>query len=232
MRKILAELFHRFGGRRRCPKRFISKSSAPLSAPYATFCGALYGERKTWMNNSDLKKLLIRQHSPEDQTPYPRHFNLLNLTHYLFMKTNLPISPARFKKYMDSLRSIRQKCFALWLESMRSGCAVVNLPHRVKTYAGRVVEAMAAGVPVISWEIPDRPKNKALFENGREILLFSKDNPDELIQNVNKIITSAEFAGSLAKNAQEKILRYHTVEKRVEQILKWILYQETPQYHD
>src|SRR3989338_1959695 len=30
-----------------------------------------------------------------------------------------------------------------------------------------------------SWEIPDRPRNKALFENGREILLFSKDKRSE-----------------------------------------------------
>ncbi len=214
------------------PQRFIADSFRSSPSQQAIFCGAIYGERKAWFKNPELQDILVKQRSSEDQTSYPRQFNTLNFKHYLFMKTPLPFSLTQFTKYMDSLRVIRRKCFALWLESMGKGCAVVNLPHLVKTYAGRVVEAMAAGVPVISWEIPDRPRNKALFTDGTEILLFSKNNPVQLIDDIKKIIADPPFAESLARNAHKKILERHTIEKRVEQILKWIYKGEYPQHYD
>jgi glycosyltransferase involved in cell wall biosynthesis len=213
------------------PKRFISESTALSKAQQAIFSGAVYGERKAWINNSEVKKFLVRQPSSEKNTSCPGQFNRLNLAHYLLMKTPLPITEKQFTKYMESLRLIRRSCFELWLASLHSGCAVVNLPHLVKTYAGRVVEAMAAGVPVISWKIPDRPKNTALFQQGRDILLFSKDDPGQLTAHIKKLINDPAMGQEMVKNAREKVLRYHTIEKRVEQILQWTIHGQEPEYY-
>lgn len=214
------------------PQNFICKSMSAASKDRAIFCGAVYGERKKWLTNPNLKNLLMHCPSDEFKTFLPWEYNFLNLCYVPYMKFNLKISNLSFQNYLITLRRIRRQCFQLWLNNLKKGCAVVNLPHLVKTYAGRVVEAMACGIPTISWEIPDRPRNKGLFENGQDILLFSKDKPDQLIKAICRIKNSPDFGMRLANNAIDKILKYHTIEKRVDQILRWIKFNESPKYYD
>jgi glycosyltransferase involved in cell wall biosynthesis len=130
------------------------------------------------------------------------------------------------------LRIIRRQAFAQWISGLQAGCAVVNLPHFVKTYAGRVVEGMAAGRPVISWEIPDRPRNTALFEANREILLFSRDVPTQLAEHIRHIRREPGFAQQLVERARRKLRRFHTLEKRVQHILRWLEAGDEPDYDD
>lgn len=212
------------------PKRFICPAPATNRGGCAIFSGALYGERANWMKHPDLKKLLVRQHSSEHLTPYPLCFDIIHAAIFVFLKSRLPGYQTFFPKYMDLLFSIRGACFALWLKSLQKGCAVVNLPHLVKTYAGRVVEGMAAGQPVISWEIPDRPRNKALFEDGVEILLFNKDDPGQLVEQIQRLRSDHALSRKITTNALKKLERFHTIEKRIEQILDWIEKGDVPHY--
>jgi glycosyltransferase involved in cell wall biosynthesis len=98
----------------------------------------------------------------------------------------------------------------------------------VRAYPGRVIEGMASGRPVISWEIPNRPKNRALFKEGEEIFIFSE--PYQLAAQIRKIIEDPEFAEKISSNARLNLLRYHTIEKRVGQILAWIETGVEPPY--
>lgn len=212
------------------PGRNIYEQFNGITNSSAIFVGAIYGERAAWFEYPGLKGLLALALSPEHSTEYPELFDKLNMTYSTILKSGLHVNEAILTTYITLLRRIRQDIFALYMDCLRSGCAVVNLPHFVKTYAGRVVEGMAAGRPVISWDIPDRPRNKMLFESGREILLFPKADPSVLAFHIRRIQSDPAFAMRLVKNAREKIIKFHTVEKRVQQILKWVETGKEPDY--
>ena len=153
------------------------------------------------------------------------HLPLLAPLHFL-----VPVRHANLCTYLVRLRYVRERCFANWLKALQTGRAIVNLPHLVKTYAGRVVEGMAAGRPVLSWEIPERPRNKALFEDGKEILLFPNNNPHYLADQLERILRDHDLSQRLVANARKKLRRFHTAEIRVRQILDWVTGGRVPQY--
>ena len=169
------------------PERFIFEKSEAIPTGHAIFCGAIYGNRAACFEHPDLKGLLSLKISPENSTEYPKLFDKLNKTYSCLLKSGLSVTEETLSTYLSLLRSIRQDAFRLYLEGYRCGSAVVNLPHFVKSYAGRVVEGMAAGRPVVSWEIPDRPRNKMLFEDGMEILLYPKDDASVLASHIRRI---------------------------------------------
>jgi glycosyltransferase involved in cell wall biosynthesis len=132
--------------------------------------------------------------------------------------------------YLAALRRFRCRCFTRWLELMQAGSAVVHLPSFFKAYSGRVFEGMAAGRPVISWDIPNRPLNRALFRDGEEILLFDPNSPNHLASQIRRISSDPALAVRIAENARMKLERSHTVETRVRQLLRWIASGEQPGY--
>lgn len=205
------------------PERFICEKPLPVSSNSAVFYGALYGARRSWLEHPSLQGLLVRpEASPEQRTELPRLFDELHAAINQLLHSGEANPERYFSDYMLSLRRIRSECFALWLTGLQSGCAVVNLPQAGKAYASRVLEGMAAGRPVISWEIPERPRTKALFEDGKEILLYSKDNPEQLASHILRILREPDFAEYIVNNANRKIRRFHTCESQVGQILSWI----------
>ncbi|MDI6761905.1 MAG: glycosyltransferase [Thermodesulfobacteriota bacterium] len=212
------------------PERFICEQNRRPPNNHAIFCGALYGERAVWLERPDLRGLFVYLAPPEDATDYPKQFDELNRAASAHLNDGLPVNESFLSAYLDSLRRIRREVFALWLEGLQTGCAVVNLPHYVKSYAGRVFEAMAAGRPVISWEVPNRPRNKALFDDGREILLFNKKDPSQLASHIQRLQNEPDFSRVIAENASRKLRRFHTIENRIRQVLDWIETGKEPDY--
>jgi len=203
------------------PEKFLA-SSAVVSNGEAIFCGASYGDRDKWLKHFDLQALLVSKVSGEHSTEYPALFDRVNREVMNFLQHYRIADEAVLLDHLNVLRSIRRACFKLWLKGLQTGCAVVNLPHLFKGYAGRVVEAMAAGRPVISWEIPDRPRNRSLFENGKEILLFDESKPEELANHTRRVQNDTDFARHVAENALQKVRVFHTIEERIQQVLGWI----------
>lgn len=203
------------------PRRFVCGEPSLPEFDCATFFGALYGERKEWLKMGILKDILVRTGSGIDTSRYPHLFDEIQAIIVFLLKRGIHHTQLR-DDYLAILRRIRREIFALILDDYRTGCAVVNLPHFVQAYSGRVGEAMAAGRPVITWEIPDRPRTKALFEEGKEILIFPKNEPEELASHIRSIQSDPEFGHSIAVHARDKILRCFTTEKLVERILEWI----------
>ena len=212
------------------PKRYVHDITSPPRINCATFFGAIYGDRSKWLELDSLKNILIRMVSPVASSSYPAIFDEINFSVTYALKKGMGNSRL-LEDYLAVLRYIRQEIFKLFIDDFRIGCAVVNLPHFVQTYPGRVAEAMAAGRPVISWEIPDRPRTKSLYEDGKEILLFPKDNPDILSAHIRQIQNNPEFGKWIADNARRKLLCFHTVEKRVKQILHWLETGKEISYH-
>jgi hypothetical protein len=204
------------------PRRFLtSQVETPPRQP-AVFPGTPYGKRQQFLEHPTLRGLLVSLSPPEQETIYPLLFDALQAAATNFVSSERQATDVSLSEYMNQLRRIRQETFALWLDGLRTASAVVNLPHMVKAYAGRVHEAIAAGRPVVSWEIPDRPRNRALWEDGREILLFDGDSPESLAERLQYLNSAPQLATQLAQNALAKFTRVHTSEHRVRQILEWI----------
>ena len=126
-----------------------------------------------------------------------------------------------YRAHLFLLRRLRRRLFRRWMEALDGDPVVVNLPHSVGTYPGRVVEAMAAGRPVVAWDVPGRPRNRALFEDGAEILLFSGTEGKALASALSRLRRDPARATAIATNGCRKVRRAHTIERRVRQILAW-----------
>ena len=213
------------------PGRFCIPRARKPTYPVAGFCGSPYGKRARWLRHPALRDVLKYLPSPEVGTIFPLLFDSCYRTAQIWsILEPAPIRALGNAALLHSLRRIRRQCYGLWMNGMRSVQAVVNLPHLVKAYPGRIVEAMGVGRPVISWAIPDRPRTRQLFEDGKEIMLYSGREYGELATCIHRVLADQMLAERLVGNARRKVLAYHTMEKRVEQILAWIEAGKQPSY--
>ena len=205
----------------------IPEQVPPPTYNQAFFSGSVYRGRQAWLEHPLLQPSLRRMSSPDEGTWYPKVFDFLHSRYtrrLMRSRRGLPF----YSAYLKTVRDIRKRSYLRWLQGLQSGMAVVNLPHFVKSYTPRVIEGMAAGRPVLSWEIPNRPRNKAMFDNGQEILLFN--TPEELADHLQRLQSDAHFAQTITENARHCIRQFHTTEKRVQQILNWTESGKTPVY--
>jgi hypothetical protein len=214
------------------PAQFLQPpAAAPAGNGLAVFYGALYGDRAHWFAHPQLKDLLqTPQPSLEHATAYPRHFDELMQAGILHLEQGENPTRETLNEYLVILRHIRQEIFRLWLQSLQSGCAVVNLPSFFNGYPGRVFEAMAAGRPVITPRLLDRPRTASLFTEGEEILLFDSANPEDLAACIRRVQAHPQWAQELAERALHKVRTKHTLEHRVQEILTWTIDDVAPQY--
>jgi glycosyltransferase involved in cell wall biosynthesis len=137
---------------------------------------------------------------------------------------------AALSDYAQMLQKVRELEFAEWMADLSQWPAIVNLPSLAKFYGGRVFEGIAAGRPMISWDVPDHPRNRALFEDGKDMLLFPPDDPGALARHIDRVLRDREFAESLVQNARQKLMRHHTAERRLHHTLRWLETGAQPDY--
>ena len=213
------------------PERCVAKLTRLPEANFATFAGAIYSqERMDFLQAPALKELLQRPVLPERATSLPEEFDRLHQRIVGLLRQNRKCEYELLIEYVNSLRAIRRRLFDSWLDGLRLGFASVNLPSVFKSYAGRVVESMAAGTAVVSWSEPQRLRNLALFTPGEEILLFDRQHPKELETHLQLLKNDPSMAQKMAEKARKKILAGHTAEIRARQILHWIRTGTEPDY--
>lgn len=212
------------------PRRFIAGTSNEPRHNRAVFHGNVYGDRSRWIEHPLLRDRLTFVKSPDDYTPNQRKFD--ELQSIAGERTrHLPLVTAEdLERYVRALRNVREAEFRDWLAGLAEWAGIVNLPGLTRCFGGRVYEAMAAGRPVISWRIPDRPRVNALFEDEREILLFAHDDPGALAQQIDRILTDRQFAKTIGAQGQRKLLAFHTAERRMKDILQWLDTGKEPDY--
>lgn len=214
------------------PSRVINQSPPPVSQSYALFSGVLYGERERWLQEPELSGLLLQQRPLELDAGLPELFDGTNSQVVAALSNSNSFSAELLDQHNSMLRAIRRQSFDLWLQGLTHGSSVVNLPSFFHGYAGRVYEGMAVGRPVITWEIPDRPMTRSLFEDGREILMYSKDDPSQLASHIRRVVSEPEYAEEIAHNALRVVKCNHTIELRVRQIMTWLDCGEMPSYRN
>ena len=212
------------------PGRFVvSRPTGPGSGP-AVFRGSLYGDRIALACDPSLGGAFTVARPSEDGTLYPRLFDRLQMWATVWSRRSWPGARTACRAHLFLLRRLRRGIFRRWTSALRRDPVVVNLPHSVGTYPGRVVEAMAAGRPVVAWDVPGRPRNRALFEDGAEILLFEGTEPAALATALHRLRRDPALAAAIATNGWQKVRRHHTIERRVEQILAWTDGGEAPRF--
>ena len=210
------------------PRRFVApRPAVPRTGP-AVFRGSLYGDRIALARDESLRDVFTVAGPLEDGTVYPRLFDRLQMSATAWARGRGPHPRMAAAAHVFLLRRLRRRVFRRWMQALQRDPVVVNLPHSVGTYPGRVVEAMAAGRPVVAWDVPGRPRNRALFEDGAEILLFSGTEPAGLASALRRLQGDPARAADLATHGWLKVRRAHTIERRVEQILAWTDTGEAP----
>ena len=214
------------------PEAWIRPQRDKPSSDQAIFGGACYTWRQRILDYPPLSPLLKKMPSPEADTQYPVLFDTINRHAISALNSGTAADETMLTAYLSVLRGIRRECFSLWLNNLSSGSAIVNLPGYIRSYPGRVIEGMATGRPVISAEVPDRPRTRALFRDGEDILLFPQERPDMLERHIVSLRSDPGFAEKLADTARKTLWRFHTMEKRVAQILAWIGTGAEPCYQE
>lgn len=204
------------------PDYAVSRIISLPPAVLPVFRGTPYGERAKWLRMPQIKGLLDHQLASDNDTDFPEIFDQLHC--YLYpqaIKSDNELKTL-YDLYLNIIRGVRRQSFDIYLNDLRKGGSVVNLPSYGKVFTGRVYEGMAAGRPVITGEYDNRPRMNALFENNRDILLYPPDNPEVLAQQIRKVLDDPDLGRCIATNAMQKMINFHTTERRVQQILKWI----------
>jgi len=214
------------------PQRCIVNEVPPQAMNGAIFPGSVYPWRQQWFDNPQLEGLFQHLSGPEKGTQLPELFDSVNRIAAAELNLGAKIPDEGLTAYLNAVRHIRRECNRLWIEALQTGCAVVNFPSVVKAHTGRVLESMAAGRPVVTWQIPERPRTAALFSDGKEILLYPADQPDVLVEHIKRLKMEPQWAAEIAQNALTKIRRHHTMEHRVRQILDWLETGQEPSYSD
>ena len=208
----------------------------------AAFMGTPYNkERQQLIDTLEKTQIAHRPVLAEDSTNLPEEYDKIHETfltylvkyqsggltlHWSDPEQNIRLI---LKEYLRAVRRTRRKLYGKWMESIKAASASINLPSIFKGYAGRVPESMAAGRPVVSWK-PQSKRSQALFTPGEEILWFERDQPEQLIHQLEWLKNNPEQAKEIAERAKGKILKYHTAEVRMRQALDWIESGTEPDY--
>lgn len=221
------------------PEDFI-REDAPPTSDIAAFIGAAYFTgpaydfpkagnllRNRFLNDPRLDGLMNRPHFqlPERSSDALARFEALHRETRQSLLAGT-IGAADLEAFSNELHHIRAELFALFLEGLRLGMACVNLPTLVKAFSGRVIEAMAASVPSVSWLPPDRPECARLFENGSEVLLF--DSVEKLAGEITMMRENPKVRHQLVHRARAGLRQRHTSRIRCQQYGRWIDAAETP----
>jgi glycosyltransferase involved in cell wall biosynthesis len=212
------------------PRRFF-RTGAPDTARPAVFIGSAYQRRAKYLQNERLRGLLEFRASAEHATELPAMFDHFNgeVRHALLGND---YRQADYEHFVDTMWKLRAKLFDVYLESLSGSLATINLPSFFKSYAGRVIESMAVGQPVVTWRTANRAQTARLFDEGEEILFFDGDDPDRLADSLERLRDERGLAARIGVRALANATRHHTSEHRVAQVLEWIRTGIVPRHWD
>jgi GT2 family glycosyltransferase/SAM-dependent methyltransferase/tetratricopeptide (TPR) repeat protein len=212
------------------PSRSITMPTTLPSQRRGVFHGTPYGPRRRWLSDSSLRDVMAFESPVDPPTYYQTLFDRLQEAAAQFVRRGQQVTEVKLQEYVTALQDIRAGEFAEWMADLSQWAAIVNLPSLAKFYGGRVFEGMAVGRPVVSWDVPNRPKTRALFKEGHEIVLFDRDDPQSLARYLDGLLADEGLRHSIASRAQEQLKKFHTAERRLHDTLQWIGTGVEPHY--
>ncbi|MDR3627619.1 MAG: glycosyltransferase [Ignavibacteriaceae bacterium] len=110
--------------------------------------------------------------------------------------------------------------------------AAINPPGVFGGFNVRTFEALACGNILFQFKPQNRPLNNSLFEDGKHLIYFDAQNLPGLIEKVSSISKNFEYLKNIAEEGHAEVLRYHTLEKRIDTFVDWISENKSPVYPD
>ena len=101
-----------------------------------------------------------------------------------------------------------------------SEASIFVVPSRSEGLPNALLQAMAAGLPIVATRVGGIP---SLIRDGENGLLVTAGNPEELAEAIEKLLINRDLAERIGRNARRKAEEY-----RVERIVK--LYEELFEY--
>ncbi len=205
------------------PPDCIAPPSRPPTSATALFYGTVYEERRGWLEHPSLQGLLVRpQASLEWKTTVPQRFEQLFRDGERYLLSSSSVSLEALRLFVTEMRALRKKGFLLWLRSLQEGSALVNLPQPSLIIPGRIGEGMAVGRPMVTWEMPGRPRSRALFKEDSEILFYQANDPESLAAVLHRLRQDPEWADAVGEGGRQATLKRHTTGIFGETALHWI----------
>lgn len=109
-----------------------------------------------------------------------------------------PARPALERKFRGTSTFFLGMLYGRELAEAYASSDVFLFPSTSETLGLVLMEAMASGLPIIA---ADSGPTRELLQNGRSALLFSPDQPQELLSAARKMLEQPELRGQLGKQA-------------------------------
>jgi glycosyltransferase involved in cell wall biosynthesis len=93
------------------------------------------------------------------------------------------------------------------------------LPSRSEGFSLALLEAAAAKLPLIASNIPG---NDELIKDGINGLLFDIEDPDQLVEKINKIAEDKDLGKQLAENAYSSVMNNYLVKNLTERFEEFL----------
>lgn len=106
----------------------------------------------------------------------------------------------------------------------------INPPGVFSGFNVRTFEALACGNLLFQFKPENRPLNNALFEDGKHLIYFDAKDFKKLIEKVKTFVSNPEDYMQIAEEGHNEVLKYHTLEKRIDTFIDWITEKKMPQY--
>ncbi len=212
---IHSRLYHQM-----LPEAWVGQGE-PSSGERMVFLGTGYGKRFRFLSQENLTDLLQLLPGPEIALGQDARFDSL-AARYLPLLAAGRAGRTEMDAHAADLQAVRRDVLRAVMGAYRGGFAMVALPALFKSFPGRVIEAMAADVPVLMPRIKDRPQTSALFEDGRHVMYYEDEKPGDIRRVAMRLRDDAALRAHLTANARERVMKSLTSEVQVAGILDWI----------
>lgn len=106
----------------------------------------------------------------------------------------------------------------------------INPPGVFGGFNVRTFEALACGSLLFQFKPENRPLNNALFKDGKHLIYFEVKDIDNLVNKVELFLKNPDLYRHIAEDGHNEVLKYHTLEKRIDTFIDWITERKLPNY--
>lgn len=179
------------------------------------FFGTLHETRRDLMTSHPAFDSFRHHPSSEAGSALPLAFDFCSLIAKKTARFALGRAPL-----IRSLGHLRATAYRRWLRCVGCSQVVLSLPSVFRGHPGRVTEALSQARPVLAPRPEGRPQTEGLFEDGKEILLYS--DTDELSDLASRVKGDPEWAREVGRAGLRRMRSCYGLEKQVRELLQWI----------